>query len=167
MPVCSSSYRTEVQRRLHYPARHLAHLGCGHPDHHMPMPPHVPAFTGPMERAALCRSLYYSDYLVIVYVWLMFTNSFSNAPSLWVSIRIITGYCINFITLLIDHEWSMPSVLSRKVSFLVSSSLGHSFIRWINDSSPCAHSLQYFEISKLILLWWYARKFGPRLVLTY
>ena len=78
--------------------------------------------------------------------------SFNNAPAFDVSMRVITGSLMNSISLRIDHVWSSPNVLSRKISFLVSSSLGHCDTRCTNVSSLSSHSLQNLDMSMFILL---------------
>ena len=79
--------------------------------------------------------------------------SFSNAPALDVSIRVITGSLMNSISLLIDHVWSYPNFLSRKISFLVSSSLGQCDTKCMNVSSLSSHNRQNLDMSISILLW--------------
>ena len=68
---------------------------------------------------------------------------------------------MNCRTFLIDQGSCGTSCSSKKMSLLVSSSLGHSVIRCMKVSSCSSHSLHVFDIVKSILLWWYAKKFWP------
>ena len=66
-----------------------------------------------------------------------------------VSILVIAGSRINSIRRLIDHEWFIPKVLSRKMSLLVCSNLGQLSTRCtMKVSSPSIFDLSSPNLTK-------------------